>query len=58
MQEGLMDPVIRAAHALALNASDDREHRHCEKPQARRVRKKQVTRAARRLNKLIAAAYE
>jgi ribosomal protein S21 len=53
-----MDPVIRAAHALALNASDDREHRHCEKPQARRVRKKQVTRAARRLNKLIAAAYE
>lgn len=49
-----MNPMNRAAHAHALLRSDDREHRHCEKPQARRVRKAQVTRAARRLNKFIA----
>jgi ribosomal protein S21 len=53
-----MDPVVRAAHALALLASDDREHRHCEKPQARRERKKQVIRAARRLNKAVAQEKE
>lgn len=53
-----MSPSNRAAHALALLASDDREHRHCEKPQARRERKKQVVRAARRLNKAIAQEQE
>ncbi len=53
-----MSPINRAAHSLALLSSDDREHRHCEKPQARRIRKKQVTRAARRLNKLFAAEQE
>jgi hypothetical protein len=56
--EKIMSPINRAAHALALLTSDDREHRHCEKPQARRTRKKQVTRAARRLNKLFAAEQE
>jgi ribosomal protein S21 len=49
-----LNPANRAAHSLALITSDEREHRHCEKPKARAFRKAQATRAARRLNKIIA----
>ena len=49
-----LNPANRAAHRLALAVNDDREHRHCEKPKTRANRKAQVTRAARRLNKIIA----
>jgi hypothetical protein len=49
-----LHPVNRAAHSLTLISNDDHNHRHCEKPKVRAFRKAQVTRAARRLNKIIA----
>lgn len=53
-----MNPANRAAHRVALAASDYREHLHCEKPKTRRMRKTQVTRAARRLNKILSKYFE